>query len=431
MILGAGMTGLAAGWASGLPVYEAESGPGGICASYYVRPRHEERLAAEPADGEAYRFEIGGGHWIFGGDPILLEFVQRIVPIKRYERLSSVYFPDDGSYVPYPIQNHLSYLPPALVRTALSEIVSPPPGPIHTMAEWLRASFGPSLTERFFGPFHDLYTAGLWQEIGPQDSYKSPVDVQMVVRGAFDRTPAVGYNTTFLYPEGGLDRLARGIAEHCDVRYGKRVIEIDPGRREVRFEDGSSERSEFIISTLPLNRALELSGLSVEARPDPHSSVLVLNLGARKGARCPADHWLYIPQSRSGFHRVGFYSNVDTSFLPRSTRTAADRVSIYVERAFTPDRRPSPADVKAYQQAVADELREWGWIEEVEVSDPTWIEVAYTWSWPHSRWVSSAIQRLESHGIYQAGRYARWSFQGIAASIKEGFVIGSALRPRS
>ena len=32
-ILGAGMTGLAAGYASGLPVYEAAPFPGGICSS--------------------------------------------------------------------------------------------------------------------------------------------------------------------------------------------------------------------------------------------------------------------------------------------------------------------------------------------------------------------------------------------------------------
>jgi len=38
LILGAGMTGLAAGYASGLPVYEAAEWPGGICSSYCVRP---------------------------------------------------------------------------------------------------------------------------------------------------------------------------------------------------------------------------------------------------------------------------------------------------------------------------------------------------------------------------------------------------------
>jgi hypothetical protein len=62
------MTGLAAGMASGWPVFEAAESPGGICSSYYVRPHTDVRLPALPADGEAYHFELGGGHWIFGGD---------------------------------------------------------------------------------------------------------------------------------------------------------------------------------------------------------------------------------------------------------------------------------------------------------------------------------------------------------------------------
>ena len=54
MILGAGVTGLAAGMATGLPVYEAKSSAGGICASYYLN---------------GYRFEIGGGLLpVFGAD---------------------------------------------------------------------------------------------------------------------------------------------------------------------------------------------------------------------------------------------------------------------------------------------------------------------------------------------------------------------------
>lgn len=43
------MTGVAAGWASGLPVYEATERPGGIC-SYYMRPGHEERLIPSAPD---------------------------------------------------------------------------------------------------------------------------------------------------------------------------------------------------------------------------------------------------------------------------------------------------------------------------------------------------------------------------------------------
>ena len=79
-ILGGGMTGLAAGWASGLPVYEAEEAPGGICSSYYIRPGTQERLHQAPPDEEAYRFEIGGGHWIFGGDPAILRLIRKLAP---------------------------------------------------------------------------------------------------------------------------------------------------------------------------------------------------------------------------------------------------------------------------------------------------------------------------------------------------------------
>ena len=59
--------------------------------------------------------------------------------------------------------------------------------------------------------------------------------------------------------------------------------------------------------------------------------------------------------------------------------------------------------------------------------DPTWIDVAYTWSWPGSTWRVKALKALEEHGIYQVGRYARWVFQGIAESIKDGFIAGNSI----
>ena len=427
-ILGAGVTGLAAGWASGLPIYEAAGAPGGICSSYYVRPGDRERLAQAPADGDAYRFEIGGGHWIFGGDPLVLDFLRGLVPLAPYERRSSVYFPEDGRRVPYPLQNHLYALERDVASRALAEMARPDAGRVVTMRDWLLASFGPTLCERFFFPFHALYTAGLYEEIAPQDSYKSPVDLALAIRGAFGAPPAVGYNTTFLYPEPGLDALARALAARSTVHYGRRVEKIDVASRSLQFADGSQLGYERLLSTLPLSRMLDLCGLSLPERAHPSSGVLVLNLGARRGARCPDDHWLYVPRSRSGFHRVGFYSNVDASFLPRSARRDRDRVSIYVERALH-----APLEgraLAAYCADVAGELAEWEMIGAVEASDPTWIDVAYTWSWPGSRWREAAIAALEAHGILQIGRYGRWTFQGIADSVRDGLYAGAAHRTR-
>lgn len=428
LILGAGMTGLAAGMSSGCPVLEAVDHPGGICLSYYMRAGSAQPLWEAPEDGEAYRFENGGGHWIFGGDPTVLRFIGRLTPVRRYARQSSVFFPRSQTYVPYPLQNHLRCLDRETAVAALDEMARAP-GRVATMEDWLREYFGPTLAELFFTPFHELYTAGLYRAIAPQDSYKSPVDLSLALRGAFDDAPAVGYNTTFIYPEGGLNLLARRMAAACAVEYGRRVVEVDVADRRVSFADGTAKRFGTLLSTLPLNTMMEMAGLSVAARPDPHTSVLVLNIGAQRGARCPDDHWLYLPESDSGFHRVGFYSNVDRSFLPKSARDSGDKVSIYVERAYPGGERPGDQEIGAYSEAVVAELRHWGFIADAEVVHPTWIDVAYTWSWPGSAWRRQALAALEGVGVYQVGRYARWGFQGIADSIRDGFAAGAAMGP--
>lgn len=428
MILGGGVTGLAAGWASGLDLYEAEPTLGGICSSYYVRPNTRIRLPQSPEDGEAYRFELGGGHWIFGGEPAILRFIGKLAAVKTYRRVSSVFFPDQHRYVPYPLQNHLGYLSKEIRTRSLQEILSSGGRSFRTMEEWLVQNFGPTLTEAFFGPFHELYTAGLWKEIAPQDAYKSPVDRAQVIRGAFEATAPVGYNTTFRYPQEGLNVLAERMADRCRIHTGKRVTQIDVARKLVTFDDDSMIPYGMLVSTLPLNKMVEMVGLKLEEAPDPHTSVLVLNIGGTRGDKCPEDHWIYLPASRAGFHRVGFYSNVDSSFLPRSSRNAKDRVSIYVEKAFRGGNRPSAKEVARYSDLTVEELRKWGFIDHAEVADPTWVEVAYTWSWPGSRWRATALDKLEELDIQMVGRYARWNFQGIADSLRDGFIVGAAAR---
>jgi protoporphyrinogen oxidase len=432
LILGAGMTGLAAGLVSGFPVYEAEDKPGGICGSYYIKPSEKTRLDVAPPGEEAYRFERGGGHWIFGGDHFVLRFIGAMAAVKPYVRKSAVYLPEQDLKMPYPIQNHLRFLGRDVAAKALREMLEAKgeSDPSATMAEWLRASFGPTLGRVFFEPFHELYTAGLWRQIKPQDSYKSPVSLSLAIHGAIDEVPPAGYNVNFLYPIEGLNTLAQRMAARCVVRYRHKVVWIDTKANIVHFEDGAKVPYRALLSTLPLNRTVKLSEERIDETPDPSVSVLVINIGARKGNRCPDDHWVYLPTSRTGFHRVGFYSNVDTSFLPRSFRTSGDRVSIYVEKAYRDGERPEGLELASLCREIVRELQEWQWIDEPEVVDPTWIDVAYTWSWCGSRWKEKALQALESRNIHQVGRFGRWVFQGIADSIRDGLVAGAVFKAR-
>jgi hypothetical protein len=140
-----------------------------------------------------------------------------------------------------------------------------------------------------------------------------------------------------------------------------------------------------------------------------------------------------VPESDSGFHRVGFYSNVDPAFLPVSERLRNEFVSIYVEKAYKYGERPSQPETAKLIEKIIEELKNWGWIDgAVAVADPTWVDVAYTWTMPKSGWRSNAIQTLANHNIFQVGRYAQWAVdvvaQGIAESVRQGLVAGAALR---
>jgi protoporphyrinogen oxidase len=433
LILGGGMTGLAAGLASGGLVLERRQQPGGICASYSLRPGSTRRCYGRCDDEETYRFEIGGGHWLWGADPVVMRLLRSFTPFRAYERNASVFLPDRGLSTPYPIQDHLHCLGGDEAARCVTELLQRGSGARpRTMQEWIVSQCGPTLAELFFSPFHELYTAGLWTEIAPQDAAKSPIDPAKVVRGALGSVSASGYNTTFMYPEGGFGPVVSGLAERCAIEYGAEVAAIDTTAKEVQLSDGSRVPYRTLISTLPLVKMAGLCSISIGPEPDPFTSVLVLNLGAEKGPRCPEAHWVYVPSSQPGFHRVGFYSNVDASFLPRGRREANTHAALYVEKAYRGGAHPSEEEKNRFCADVIAQLRAWEWIGHVELSDLTYVEVAYTWSRPNSTWRETLMKELARRDIYQVGRYGRWASavtdQGLAHSVRDGLMAGGSLR---
>ncbi|MBF0594272.1 MAG: protoporphyrinogen oxidase-like protein [Candidatus Omnitrophica bacterium] len=422
VILGAGITGLSAGFRRRRMVCEQLDASGGICASYYVDGNGG--VPRPSGSRSSYRFEKGGGHWIFGSDPAVLTRIRSLSPVKTYRRKASVFLPDLDCYIPYPLQNHLYLLPARLRAKVVDDLTkSSGNGVVKTMKDWLAASFGKTLCELFFFPFHESYTAGLYARIAPQDAFKVPMDRAMILKGLKGKTPATGYNTTFIYPCKGLDHLIRQLESGCRLQYQKQAVHLDLKKKRVLFQDGTDLGYTSLISTLPLDVLVRISGARKIPTPDPYTSVLVLNIGAARGRRCPDDHWVYVPQSRSGFHRVGFYSNIDRSFLPATDR-ARERVSIYVEKAFLPGQRPDGNALSSQTQAIVNELISWGYIKDVEVVSPTWVEHGYTWQTPASAWRQEAISFLKGHDISSIGRYGAWRFQGILESMKDGFNSG-------
>jgi hypothetical protein len=101
---------------------------------------------------------------------------------------------------------------------------------------------------------------------------------------------------------------------------------------------------------------------------------------------------------------------------------------VYVERSYRRGARPPEREIEQYVAAVGEELREWGFLDTVEASAANWVETAYTWSLPGSKWRQTALTKLSELGIFMAGRYGNWRFQGIADSLREGLLAGAMLR---
>ena len=361
IILGAGITGLAAGIKTGATIYEAKDVPGGICRSYHKN---------------GYFFEVGGGHWIFGGDVDSMTFINSQCDLDEYTRKAGVYI---NKIYPYPIQAELS-------KDSVESRDS--------LKAWNHNNFSRELCNLFFDPFNEKYTAGLYDSIIQENEQKSPKSGK-------------GYNDTFYYPTLGLDNLIDQIASKCDIRFNKEVVRIDTGTKVVTFSDGKTVRYDRLISTLPLDRTLQMCELFEYL---PYTSVKVLNIGAEKGKNCPDDHWLYIPHCKSGFYRVGFYSNVSNTFAPKG------KVALYVEKAYVPD---VDFDNPFYSKDVVEELQNWGFIGTADVVDENFIEYAYTWKFRNTR-VENGLKHLKSKGIESIGRYGKWKFCGIVDSIKDG-----------
>ncbi len=425
-ILGAGVTGLACGYNTGFTVFEKNEYSGGICSSYYISKHKPKRQNRRSEVQEDYRFEYGGGHWIFGQNDEIINFISAIDPVKKYNRQASVYLPTVDTFIPYPIQNNLRFLPDELSQKIITEIANNEEDPsVRTMFDWCDSFFGKTLSGLFFHPFHDLYTAGLWKTIQPQDGYKSPINIAQIISGAEKDVASVGYNTSFIYPQHGLSTITSAIEKKCDIQFGKEVSSINLNNKTINFIDGSEVVYKKLITTLPLNVMQDLTGIQTKYQQDPYTSVMVLNIGAQIGDRKINDHWIYFPTSLSGFHRVGFYSNVDKDFLPLSKRNG-DYVSLYVEKAFPGGNKPNNEEIQKLIQSMIDELQQFGFIGDVDVVDPTWIDVAYTWSYPDSNWKEEMLSKLLEHNIHPLGRYATWKFQGILDSLNDGLKFDSS-----
>ena len=420
IILGGGLTGIAAALHLGLPwqLFERERNLGGLAIT-------RER--------DGYRFDRTG-HWLHLRDPGMKKLVAEVLPgeMAQVERKARVF--SHGATTLYPFQANLFGLPPDVVKECLLGVIEAklqPPGAAEpkNFEEYCLRHFGAGISKHFMIPYNERLWGVQPSEITAAwcSRFVPLPNLEQVVAGAVGANAgALGYNASFWYPkQGGIQTFAAALAARLDparVHTSAGLDELDYQRREV-VVGGERVPYSAVVATLPLPELLKrMPGLpkDIEAHASRLRCTTLRYLDLATRSRPPADwHWVYVPEKRYPFYRVGIYSNAVATMAPPGGG------SFYVELA---DRGPvSEATVRASVQGLA-EMGAIASPEDVLFADAREIDYAYVVFDDHYYAATSAIFAfLEAHAIYPRGRYGAWTYNSMEDALIAGREVAATL----
>jgi protoporphyrinogen oxidase len=408
------------------------AGPCGLaCASELARLGHEDWVVYERSDRAgglaSSTVDTAGFTWDLGGHVVFSHFgefdrlLDEVMDGDLIERERSSYIRFGDRWVPYPFQNHLHHLPPAVAWSCLLGLARAPGGAgAPDFGAWLDRSFGKALAARFHRPYNQKVWATEPEEMSADwvAERVSTVSFRDVLRQTLLRRDerAWGPNSTFLFPRaGGTGEIYRRLAARLagGVVYEREVIAVDPSRRRIRFRDGSEDGYDVLISTMPLDTLVARlatcpTDVRAAAEQLQHNSVRVVGVGYAAPLRDDKS-WMYFAGDDVPFYRVTNFASYAAANVPSAD---TGRFSSYLtETAYSQTRalvEPLPARVCSSLAAV-------GLVEpDAPVASVHELDVEYAYPIPtRSRDAAlSVIQPwLMEAGIYSRGRFGSWRYE--------------------
>jgi protoporphyrinogen oxidase len=238
-----------------------------------------------------------------------------------------------------------------------------------------------------------------------------------VLRGALGaNSPELGYNTSFWYPERGIGSFSDALAAGTPIELGQSARHIDLARRTVLLDDGEVP-FDVLVSTIPLPTLLRLlshvpAAVTAAASKLRFTHLHYLDLGLAVPNANPY-HWLYVPEEKYPFYRVGCYSHFSEKLAP------AGKSSLYVELA---DRR-APNLARTLPEVVRG-LCELGLLKserDIELCRLRTLEHAYViYDHDYRPALDVIFPFLAEQRIVSTGRYGGWNY----SSMEDALLMG-------
>lgn len=407
IVIGAGVTGLAYANFTSNPylVIEADDHTGGLCNTIIQ-------------DGFVWDYS---GHFFHFQNQEVVDFIsQRIdrsglITVKKHTQIKYT-----DLLIDFPFQKNIHQLPKDEFIDCLYDLFNTKETSQDTFKKMLYAKFGKSIAEKFLIPYNSkLYAVDLDRlDADAMGRFFPYADREEIIRN-FRNTNASSYNGSFLYHKGGaiqyVNALQRDLAPDA-ISLNEKVLSINPEKHQLTT-NSRTLTYDNLISTLPFVSLLGLCGYDYDRQALTWNKVLVFNLGFDGEGTDRLNHWIYFPEDKYIFYRVGFYNNI----------VGTDRMSLYVEIGLKPD---VTVDVNDMLSQVLDGLRLADILhDELLIS---WHHVIMNPAYIHVNrqgidYVARMKDTLSRHNIYSIGRYGSWNYSSIEDNMLEALTLAKQL----
>lgn len=421
LILGGGLAGLSSAY---------HLGRLGVSSRLVVEAKDKVGGTAGSVTKGAYTFDYTG-HLLHLHDEYGKKLILDLLGdnVATHERKAWIY--SQKSYTRYPFQANTNGLPRDTVVDCLAGFLETVHRP-KTIAldadflSWSRAQFGEGITRRFMRP----YNQKLWRHplnkltTEWQGRFVPKPSPSEVVYGALAEQNALfGYNASFRYPvKGGIQVLPDALAERLEpgvVRTESPVTAVDLKEKVAVVKGLGEVRYRRLVNTLPLNVFLDLAtplpdAVKAARKALRWNTVWNLNIGVDREA--PADkHWIYFPEKKFPFYRVGYSSNFSKNLAPDGHST------LYLEAA-----RPggTKVDREKLEASMLKGLRDCGILRRSdELTAKIWmpVDVGYVvYDKARTPAVNEIFRFLNAESVESIGRYGGWKYSFMEETILDG-----------
>jgi protoporphyrinogen oxidase len=433
LILGAGVTGLAAAWELGdrAVVVERAFRPGGL-----VRTDHR--------DGYWFDHVL---HLLYFQDPDTEKRVRGLMGEDLAPCVPRAWCETSAGTTLFPFQMHLGGLDSESRDRCVRDLIelSKRHGTRRAanFEEHLLGTFGQGMCNIFLFPYNRKMWKRPLSSLAPSGFTWNitPPKLDDVLRGASESEPAFqAYNSAGWYPRPragaplrGMELLAASLATQArDLRTDCSVEAISLERHEVVLRHrGRLERFRYqdaLLSTIPLPELVALcrdipKGLRRACAGLARNRVLSVGLSVRGPRPESPGHWRYYADESLIFTRLVFLHEFDPLLAPEDgwpllveiTEPAEWPLASREELMSRVRRDLARVDVLLEGSEIVDEM--------VKVIDPAYV----VFDVQSQRIVRLAHEVLAAHGITSLGRYGRWEYSSMASCMRDGFVWAESL----